>query len=257
MKREIQLLISEEFAKKIILETDSVRLADEIIDEMNLKSLYDTYSETGRKWATEPSVMLKILVYANMQGIYSSRDIERACKRDINFMWLLGGKKAPDYHEIARFRSVRLSACGDEIFYQLVKKLSVLGEIKFEHLFVDGTKIEANANKYSFVWKKSTTKYEVRLLEKLEKLHVELCAKYLTSSATAEDLLKHLKSNISEPFVYGRGKRKSELQRDIEQLGEMLQRKSKYESYQEIFGVRNSYSCKKGNLRQLRRTYRL
>ena len=242
MKREIQLLISEEFAEKIIPENDSVRLADEIIDEMNLKSLYDTYSNTGRKWATEPDVMLKILVYANMQGIYSSRDIESACKRDINFMWLLGGKKAPNHFEIARFRSKRLSECGEKIFYQLVKKLAVLGEIKFEHLFVDGTKIEANANKYSFVWKKSTTKYEARLIEKLEKLRVELCAKYLTACATADDLLKHLKSNVSEPFVYGRGKRKSELQRDIEQLEEMLQRKSKYESYKEVFDGRNSFS---------------
>ena len=229
MKKEIQLLISEEFAEKIIPENDSVRLVDEIIDEMNLKCLYDTYSNTGRKWATEPTVMLKILVYANMQGIYSSREIEKACKRDINFMWLLGGKKAPDYHEIARFRSGRLSECGDEIFYQLVKKLSAIGEIKLEHLFVDGTKIEANANKYSFVWKKSTTKYEARLLEKL---HMELCAKYMTASQTADDLLKDLKSNISEPFVYGRGKRKSELQRDIERLEDMLHRKSKYENYQ-------------------------
>lgn len=242
MKKEIQLLISEEFAEKIIPENDSVRLVDEIIDEMNLKCLYDTYSNTGRKWATEPTVMLKILVYANMQGIYSSRDIESSCKRDINFMWLLGTKKAPDYHQIARFRSERLNRCGEEIFYQLVKKLLAIGEIKLEHLFVDGTKIEANANKYSFVWKKSTTKYEARLLDKLEKLHMELCAKYMTASATAEDLLKYLKSNISEPFAHGRGKRKSELQRDIEQLEEMLQRKSKYESYQEIFDGRNSFS---------------
>ena len=155
MKREIQLLISEEFAEKIIPENDSVRLLDEIIDSLDLNRLYETYSKYGRKWATEPSVMLKILVYANMQSIYSSRDIESSCKRDINFMWLLGAKKAPDYHEIARFRSGRLSECGDEIFYQLVKKLSELGEIKLEHLFVDGTKIEANANKYSFVWKHS------------------------------------------------------------------------------------------------------
>ena len=107
---------------------------------------------------------------------------------------------------------------------------------------MDGTKIEANANKYSFVWKKSTTKYEARLLEKLEKLYAELCAKYMTASQTADDLLKDLKSNISEPFVYGRGKRKSELQRDIEQLEEMLHRKSKYENYQATFDGRNSFS---------------
>ena len=76
MKKEIQLLISEEFAEKTIPENDSVRLLDEIVDSLDLNRLYETYSKYGRKWATEPSVMLKILVYANMQGIYSSRDIE-------------------------------------------------------------------------------------------------------------------------------------------------------------------------------------
>ncbi len=108
--------------------------------------------------------MLKILVYANMEGIYSSRKIMSACIRDINFIWLLDGAPAPSYHEIARFRSKRLSECGEELFYGLVQKLHKLGEIKYEHLFVDGTKIEANANKYCFVWRKSTTKYEERLL---------------------------------------------------------------------------------------------
>lgn len=104
--------------------------------QSGLKSALRNVFKNGRKWATEPSVMLKILVYANMQGIYASREIEKACKRDINFMWLLGGKKAPDYHEIARFRSGRLSECGDEIFYQIVKKLSAIGEIKLEHLLL-------------------------------------------------------------------------------------------------------------------------
>lgn len=93
-------------------------------------------------------------------------------------MWLLNGEKAPNYHEIARFRSERLSKCIESLFYQFVNKLSAIGEINFEHLFVDGTKIEANANKYSFVWKKSTNKYEAKLLEKLRKLVPDLCLKY-------------------------------------------------------------------------------
>lgn len=79
-----------------------------------------------------------------------------ACIGDINFIWLLNGAPAPSYHEIARFRSKRLAECGEELFYGLVQKLYKLGEIKYEHLSVDGTKIEANANKYSFVWRKST-----------------------------------------------------------------------------------------------------
>ena len=89
-----------------------------------------------------------------MEGIYSSRDIERACKRDINFIWLLNGASAPNYKRISEFRSERLSLCSEELFYGLVNKLKSLKEIEYEHLFVDGTKLEANANKYTFVWRK-------------------------------------------------------------------------------------------------------
>lgn len=72
MSRHIQLLISEEFAEKTIPENYSVRLLDEIIDEMDLRALSRTYSHIGRPSATNPATMLKILIYANMQGIYSS-----------------------------------------------------------------------------------------------------------------------------------------------------------------------------------------
>lgn len=242
MRRNLQLLISEEFAEKIIPENDSVRLADDMIDKLDLKCLFRTYSSNGRKYATNPRTLLKVLVYANMQGIFSSRDIEKSCKRDINFMWLLNGEKAPNHSEIARFRSQRLSQCKDDIFYQLVNKLAEVKEINYEHLFVDGTKIEANANKYSFVWKKSTNKYEVRLLDKLEKIFAELSIKYMINCKSPEELLNALNERVNFPFVHGRGKRKTELQRDIEQLVELLNRKEKYEKYQSTFSGRNSFS---------------
>ena len=242
MSRYFQLLISEEFAERRIPEDDSVRLLDQIVDELDLHSLACSYSRMGRKSATSPRTLLKIMIYANMEGIYSSRSIESSCKRDINFIWLLNGEKAPNYREIARFRSERLSECGEDLFYQLVKKLSALGEIKFEHLFVDGTKIEANANKYSFVWRKTTNKYEARLHEKLDKLIPALCLKYMVQCDNAEQLIDMLKSKVDFPFVYGRGKRKSELQRDIEQLSELVTRKKKYEKYQATFSGRNSFS---------------
>ncbi|MDD6763355.1 MAG: hypothetical protein PUD92_06995 [Clostridiales bacterium] len=74
--------------------------------------------------------------------------------------------------------------------------------------------MEANANKYSFVWKKSTNKYVARLLETLNSLLPELYIKYAVSCDTAEQMLDILKSKVMEQFVYGRGKRKSELRRD-------------------------------------------
>ncbi len=147
----MQLKIDENIAEKVIPADDSVRLLDQIVEEMDKTPLKRAYNRHGRRPATAPSTLLKILLYANMENIFSSRDIEKACKRDINFIWLLNGAKAPNYHEISRFMSIRLAKCADELFYGLVEKLHDIGEITYEHLFVDGTKTEANANKYSFV----------------------------------------------------------------------------------------------------------
>jgi len=240
--RNVQLKIDEAFAERVIPANDSVRLLDQTVDEMDLQPLWSTYKRLGRKPATDPVTLFKILLYANMEGIYSSRDIESACKRDINFIWLLNGAKAPNYHEIARFRSQRLSVCSEALFYTLVKHLGDMGEICYEHLFVDGTKIEANANKYSFVWKKSTSKYETRLLNKLELTCEELRKRYGLLSVEAEEVLFSLESLVIEPFVHGRGKRKSQLQRDIELLRSLLERREKYARYQQTFKGRNSFS---------------
>ncbi len=242
MSRNIQLLISEEFAEKRIPEDDKVRLVDKIIDEMDLTPLYHTYSDIGRKSAATPRTLFKVTMYGAMENIINSRRLEDSCKRDINFIWLLNGEEAPNYREIARFKSERLSQCMEDLFYQFVKKLAELEEIKFEHLFVDGTKIEANANKYSFVWKKSTNKYEARLIEKMDKLISDLSLKYMIESDDPKQFLEALKAKVDRPFVYGRGRRKSDLQREIEALTEMIARKEKYENYQGTFQGRNSFS---------------
>ena len=77
----------------------------------------------------------------------SSREIEKACRNDIRFMWILQNSPVPDHETIAHFQNERLSAVMENLFYQLVLKLSELGEVEFKNVFVDGTKIEANANR--------------------------------------------------------------------------------------------------------------
>ena len=221
----MQLKIDENFAENVIPENDSVRLVDQIVEEMDLRSLKRAYSDTGRPPATPMRTMLKIVLYSTMEHIYSSRRIRRSCQRDINYIWLLDGLPAPSYHEIARFRSQRLSECAEEVFYQTVEKLKDYGELTYEHLFVDGTKIEANANKYTFVWKKSTNKYEMRLDEKIKKTLTELSVHYCIECDRLEDLLEALERKADFEFVHGRGKRKSQLQRDIEQLRDFESRK--------------------------------
>ena len=78
---------------------DPVRLVSAFVEEMNLSDLYETYDRI-RKNQASPRQMLKIVIYAAMNRIYSSRDIESACRRDINFMYLLDGVPAPDHSTI-------------------------------------------------------------------------------------------------------------------------------------------------------------
>lgn len=96
---------------------ESVRLLSHILEGLNYQSLYQAYSRSGRKPAVEPKLMFQILVYAYSQKIYSSRKIEQACRRDINFLWLLAGNKAPDHSTISRFRTVFLKdACEKSVW---------------------------------------------------------------------------------------------------------------------------------------------
>ena len=133
----------------LIPDDDSVRLLSHELEDLDYSLLYQAYSAKGRNPAVDPKTMFKILTYAYSQNIYSSRKIESACKRDINFMWLLSGQKAPDHSTIARFRTGFLADACENLFYQMVKRLEDAGELSKETVFIDGTKLEACANRYA------------------------------------------------------------------------------------------------------------
>ena len=238
----------------LIPEDDSVRLLSQVMEELDYTKLIMAYSSQGRNPVVEPKILFKILIYAYMNDIYSSRKIERACRRDINFMWLLQGQKAPDHNTIARFRTERLVDIIDDLFNQLVEKLKDYGEIQFKNIFIDGTKIEANANKYTFVWKKTTDKFQAKLYEKIKKLiqeiNINFNTEYIISEPKAEveylkgilDCLKKIKERENIEFVNGKGKRKTIIQRFVESLTEFIERQEKYNCYSESFDGRNSFS---------------
>jgi transposase len=149
-----------------ITKDDPVRLLCYFVEGMDLSELYHTYSHTEKNQVT-PRQMLEILIYAHMNCIRSSRKIEQTCRRDINFMFLLEGKHAPDHTTIAKFRSIHLSSCVKEIFAQRNSRLASLGEILLKNILIDGTKIETFTNKYKFVWKKAVTKNMQKLVDKI------------------------------------------------------------------------------------------
>ena len=148
----------------MIPENDSVRLLSQFVEAMDLTDLYSTYKRIN---SVSPRILLKIVLYAFMNGIYSSRLMELSCKRDIHFMFLLEGAPVPDHAAFARFLSIHFAPCSKRILAQMSNALFDLGEISGETVFIDGTKIEACANKYTFVWKKAVTKNQEKLLIKL------------------------------------------------------------------------------------------
>ena len=236
----------------IIPENDCVRLLSQFVEGLDLTDLYSTYSRYRENQAS-PRQMLKILLYAYHEGIYSSRNIEKACHKNIDFMYLLEGKPAPDHTTIARFRTLHFAPCAMRIMALTTEFLKSLGEITGKEIFIDGTKIEANANKYTFVWKKAVTKNMAKRFDRIATLfrECELCYG-LRPVWQGKIKLKHLKKlrkrlyAIKEDegieFVYGSGKRKTQLQRHIEKLEEHLAKIKDYTHRIHQCGERNSCS---------------
>ena len=152
----------------IIPEDDSVRTLMRIAERIDYTKLSGAYERENPREAT-PKQLFLLVVFGYMQGMYSTRKIEKACRTDTRFMWILGGKPAPNYTRISRFLQRIRGEIQEDLFYQVVHLLHEDGEIEYEHLFVDGTKIEANANRYTFVWRKHVEKGIAKLAGKQEK----------------------------------------------------------------------------------------
>lgn len=226
-----------------IPDNDPVVLLSEICDELDYTKICEKYLRKWRKHS--PKTLFKILVYGYMRKIFSSRGIEEACNRDICFMWLLNDEPTPDHSTITRFMDDKLSSEIEDLFYQLINKLHNWGEIKFENLFVDGTKIEANANRYTFVWANAVKKNAEKLYQKIEFFMKVLAERYMVELDTPEEYFSFLGNRIISlemVFVSGKGKRKTQIQRDFEQLEEYLERKDKYKEYFSILNGRKSFS---------------
>ena len=145
-----------------------VRVINAVIDSLDIDAIIKTYKGGGTS-SHHPRMLLKVLVYAYICNEYSSRRIEQLLKRDVQFMWL-AAMRMPDHNTINRFRSERLKNVLKDVFTQVVRLLVESGHVGLKDINVDGTKIEANANRYTFVWGNAIKTNKKKMGEQLEAL---------------------------------------------------------------------------------------
>jgi transposase len=154
--------------EELIPEKHLVRVIDQVIEDMDISVIVKEYKGGGTS-SYHPKMLLKVIVYGYAEQIYSGRQIAKAVRENIPFMWISGGNR-PDFRTINRFRGEKLKGRIQAVFTEALEYLIEANYIKLEHYFVDGTKIEADANRYSFVWKKSTENNKRKLQEKVSEL---------------------------------------------------------------------------------------
>ena len=225
-----------------------VRVVNQIIDQINLDPLLKKYKGGGSS-SYHPRMLLKVLVYGYLSNLYSSRKIEAATKENINFMWL-AGMEQPDHNTINRFRTERLKGVIKKVFSQVVILMANSGHVDLQKVYTDGTKIEANANRYTFVWGKRIKTSKERIVKQLEELW-----EYTQTIASEE-----LKDTAPVCFE---SMDANEVRKTIEQIDQALSDKpiseeikkkvkyakknwpdklDDYKKQEEILGKRNSYS---------------
>jgi transposase len=154
--------------EELIAPAHPVRVVNKVIDQIDIDPLVRKYKAGGTS-SFHPRMLLKVLVFAYINNIYSSRKIEEALQQNIHFMWL-SAMSTPDHNTINRFRSDRLKDVLQQIFTQVVQLLVGEGLLNIKELYVDGTRIEANANRYTFVWGKAIKTNKEKIKQQLDEL---------------------------------------------------------------------------------------
>lgn len=250
--RRDQLLLLPPDLSSLIPENHIVRVVDKVIDQVKLTPLLETYKGGGTS-SYPPRMMLKIITYAYIEKIYTNRPMEKALRENINFMWL-SGMNTPDYSTINNFRFKRLKKAVEDVFGSVIEIMIESGYVKAENLFVDGTKIEANAGRYTYVWKKNVERYSSvikervsDLLKRIDKLQQEEDAEY--GNRNLEEIEGEITSERIEKVVAEINQKLSKtshsnvVSSDVKKLQkEYLPKVKKYEDQSKKLGGRNSCS---------------
>ena len=245
--------------EKLIDISDPVYTFCEVMDHIDLSRYFvEKDYKTGRP-GCDAQKLLKVILFAFMEhGISSLREIEKLCRNDIRFLYLLDGMKAPSFATFGNFIRNELTASVEKIFEEINHYIFEKEQVDLAHTYIDGTKIEANANRYTWVWKKSCVRNRDKVFEKLSALIDRINEEVLGYQGIrfekrevyavdyVEELLLQYRMATSldiTKFVTGRGHHKTIHQRHYQEMEGYLERLKTYAKHIEICGEsRNSYA---------------
>lgn len=226
-----------------IAEDAPVRLVNQIVDQLDISSIEKSYKGGGTS-SYHPKMMLKVLFYAYMNNIYSCRKIGKQLLENVHYMWL-SGNQAPDFRTINYFRSHHLKGTINQLFTQVVLMLVEMGHISLQTVYIDGTKMESRAGRYTFVWRKTVEKNKARLETKIMGI-LKMIDEGIAQDELPDDEpptpidSEGLKERIAQ---INRENLSKEEQKAVKTLEEKhLPKLREYENHLEILGNRNSYS---------------
>ena len=248
-----QTVLFPERIDKDISPDDPVRLVSAVIDSLDISGIRKLYKACGRS-PYHPKMLLKVVLYAYMNNIYSCRKIESSLKRDVHFIWLAGYEQ-PDFVTVNRFRN-RVKDEINKVFTQLVLLLNAKGLVTLDVEYIDGTKIESKANKYTFVWRKTVERNRARLMEKIKALLSQVDDAIAQDKAVTDEAVSftpevlteicaELRDTLSkEPAPTDKEGKASvrQRQKQVRELEEMADKLSEYDGRLEKLDGRNSYS---------------
>ena len=248
-----QTVLFPERIDKDISPDAPVRLLSAVIDSLDISGIRRLYKACGRS-PYHPKMLLKVVLYGYMNNIYSCRKIESSLKRDIHFIWLAGYEQ-PDFVTINRFRN-RVKDEINKVFTQLVLLLNAKGLVTLDVEYIDGTKIESKANKYTFVWRKTVERNRARLLEKIKALLSQVDDAIAQDKAASDEAVSftpevlteicaELRDTLSkEPAPADKEGKASARQRrkQVRELEEMAGKLAEYDGRLKTMGGRNSCS---------------
>lgn len=250
-----QLVLFPERIDKDIAPDDPVRLVNAVVDSLDMGRIYALYYDRGAS-PYHPRMMLKVIIYGYMNNIYSCRKMENALKRDVHFIWLAGYDQ-PDHKTINNFRN-RVKGEIDNVFTQLVLILAERGLISLDVEYIDGTKIESKANKYTFVWKKTVVKNRAKLQQKIRALLSQIDDAIAQENTSQDESVEFTPAQLTEICEELRGSierasaesakdkedkaRLRELKRQAKELEKQRDKLDEYDGRLGQMGERNSMS---------------